>query len=79
MKAAVELVQSDLKKDIGAPEDYNKNLDKNNFPVSTDIRIPANRSSMLSIGEALEDLDLVEAPPSKAMKDDHYMPIKALN
>ena len=61
------------------PEDYNKNLEKNNFPVSTDIRIPTNRQSMLTIGDALEDLELIEAPPSKAKQDEQYMPIKALN
>jgi len=42
IKNVAELVQSGLTKAIGTPEDYNKNLEKDNFPTNTDLRIPGN-------------------------------------
>jgi len=41
IRQAPELVKTGLTKAIGEPEDYNKNLERGNFPLNTDIRIPA--------------------------------------
>ena len=49
---------SGLDKPIGAPEDYNKNLDKNRFPSDIDITVPKKRSS--SVGNLEEDFEGID-------------------
>ena len=64
IKQAPDLLTTGLTKAIGSPEDYNKNLEKNNFPGFTDIRIPNlkqrnNRESDISqLEDALNGFDL---------------------
>jgi len=62
VKHPFELVQSELSKTIGIPEDILKNLEKNFFPTNTDIKIPglARKSSVGSIEDALNDIELSE-------------------
>jgi len=43
LKQAPELIASGLDQAIGAPEDYNKNLDNNRFPTDVDVSVPAKR------------------------------------
>jgi hypothetical protein len=58
IKQAPELVASGLDKAIGAPEDYNKNLDKDRFP-NVDLTIPSNRKSSINdLEDALDGIDL---------------------
>ena len=62
IKYPPELVQSELTKAIGLPEDYNKNVDKNNFPTSTDLRIPgqAHASEIGNIEDGLSGIEISE-------------------
>jgi hypothetical protein len=46
---------------IGAPEDYNKNLEKGRFPTDLDLTIPRKRTSSIgNLEDALESIDLSE-------------------
>lgn len=80
-------METGLTKAIGAPEDYNKNLDKGNFPMNTDLRIPGRRQSEEagSIEDALEGIELSDKSDSKTKipimnaEADQFMPIKAIN
>jgi len=61
IKHAPELVVSGLDKVIGAPEDYNKNLEKGRFPTDLDLTIPRKRTSSIgNLEDALESIDLSE-------------------
>jgi hypothetical protein len=63
IKQAPGLVASGLEKAIGAPEDYNKNLDKGRFP-DLDLTIPSNKENSGSqIKDALESIDISEDKP----------------
>lgn len=76
---------SNLKAAIGTPEDYNKNLDKNNFPMNTNIALPDECEGVISDLEGFDLGDKEEErksqmPSINAAKDeDQYMPINALN
>lgn len=66
IKQAPDLVATGLEKAIGAPEDYNKNLDKGRFPTDLDLKIPVRRtSSVADLEEALEGIDLSDDRPGK--------------
>ena len=85
IKHAVELVATDLASAIGAPEDYNKNLEKGRFPDNTDITIPSDkRQSSAPIEDKMDNINLSEKKPAHVAPDhfpesDQYMPIKCLN
>jgi hypothetical protein len=85
IKHAVELVATDLTAAIGAPEDYNKNLEKGRFPDNTDITIPSDkRQSSAPIEVKMDNINLSEKKPAHVAPDhfpesDQYMPIKCLN
>jgi hypothetical protein len=79
----MDLVQSGLTKQIGAPEDFVKNQEKNNFPANTDLHIPTDRESIV---EDLEGISLGghSEPPQDHRTSVHdqqniYLPIGALN
>ncbi len=53
-----------LDKVIGAPEDYNKNLEKGRFPTDINLTIPRKRTSSIgNLEDALESIDLSEEKP----------------
>lgn len=77
-----------MKQEIGAPEDFYKNQQKNYFPTHTDISIPSmKRQSDIDLEDALGDMELSQndKPPNNRGKKsfgdtgDQYMPIGALN
>jgi hypothetical protein len=71
LKYPFELVRTGITKAIGAPEDYLKNQKNNNFPTTTDLRLPVSSSSgMLSsetsqIEVALLGMDLSDHESGK--------------
>lgn len=65
IKQAPQLVASGIEKAIGAPEDYNKNLDGGRFPDDLDITIPTKQqSSGPHIEDALESIDISDDKPA---------------
>lgn len=55
IRSALELVQTGLTKAIGEPEDYNKNLERGNFPPNTNIKLPEETRD-----SGLDDLGEIE-------------------
>lgn len=62
LKFAPKLIKTGLTKVIGVPEDYKKNVEKNNFPTSTDLRIPglSRPSDIENIEDALSGIEISE-------------------
>lgn len=64
MKTAPELIASGMSKEIGAPEDYQKNAAKNSFPTNYDLRIPTaidRKSDVTNLGANLNKLVIEES------------------
>ena len=86
IKHQIELVATGLTKAIGSPEDIDKNLEKGNFIIGTDLSIPNTDEKPSSLEEGMGGIDLNEQKRissgldrvQKALED-QFMPIKALN